>query len=186
MPLIEQAVRGHTRPVRVIDIGSGNGAFGGHLMARGFRVIAIDSSVSAVEQARRTHAEVDSFLGSVYEDLSSRHGTFPIVTCLEVLEHCFFPRRVAKCLFSLLDPGGTALISTPYHGYWKNLALAVSGRLDAHFTALWDYGHIKFWSAATITALLQEAGFVRIAVKRVGRIAPLAKSMIVIARRPQD
>jgi 2-polyprenyl-3-methyl-5-hydroxy-6-metoxy-1,4-benzoquinol methylase len=176
---------GRPRPVRIVDVGAGNGAFGGHLAARGFKVTAIDSSLDAVEQSRKAHPDIESFHGSVYDELSLTHGTFPIVTCVEVIEHCFFPRRAARCLYSLLDPGGTALISTPYHGYWKNLALAASGHLDAHFTALWDYGHIKFWSTATITELLREAGFVEILISRIGRIAPLAKSMIVSARRPQ-
>lgn len=77
-----------------------------------------------------------------------------------------------------------AIISTPYHGYWKNLALALSGKMDAHFTALWDHGHIKFWSIDTLRRLLQEAGFAEIRFLRVGRIPPLAKSMIAVARKP--
>lgn len=80
--------------------------------------------------------------------------------------------------------GGTAIVSTPYHGYWKNLALAVTGRMDAHFTALWDHGHIKFWSIATLGELLREAGFVDIRFERVGRVPPLAKAMIAIAQKP--
>jgi len=80
--------------------------------------------------------------------------------------------------------GGTAIVSTPYHGYWKNLALAVTGRMDAHFTALWDHGHIKFWSIATLGELLREAGFVDIRFERLGRVPALAKSMIAVAKRP--
>jgi 2-polyprenyl-6-hydroxyphenyl methylase/3-demethylubiquinone-9 3-methyltransferase len=75
------------------------------------------------------------------------------------------------------------VLSTPYHGYLKNLALAVSGKMDAHFTALWDHGHIKFWSRATLATLLREAGFSRVEFLRVGRIPPLAKSMIAVARK---
>jgi 2-polyprenyl-6-hydroxyphenyl methylase/3-demethylubiquinone-9 3-methyltransferase len=62
--------------------------------------------------------------------------------------------------------------------------MAVSGRMDKHFTALWDNGHIKFWSIATLSELLREAGFVDIRFERVGRIPALAKSMIAIARKP--
>ena len=75
-------------------------------------------------------------------------------------------------------------LSTPYHGYLKNLALAVSGKMDSHFTALWDGGHIKFWSMATLATLLRETGFVDLEFRRVGRIPWLAKSMTVTARRP--
>jgi 2-polyprenyl-6-hydroxyphenyl methylase/3-demethylubiquinone-9 3-methyltransferase len=53
--------------------------------------------------------------------------------------------------------------------------------MDAHFTALWDHGHIKFWSIPTLTTLLKEAGFKRVRFLRVGRIPSLAKSMIAIA-----
>ena len=55
--------------------------------------------------------------------------------------------------------GGEMIISTPYHGYLKNLALAITGKFDRHFTVLWDGGHIKFWSVKTLTKLLNEFGF---------------------------
>ncbi|QXP84016.1 methyltransferase [Methylococcus sp. Mc7] len=84
----------------------------------------------------------------------------------------------------MVKRGGKAIVSTPYHGYWKNLALALSGKMDAHFTALWDHGHIKFWSMKTLSTLLEEAGFRDIRFERVGRVPVLAKSMIAIARKP--
>ena len=103
---------------------------------------------------------------------------------LEVTEHVFFPRDFARDAFNLVEPGGTLILSTPYHGYMKNLALALSGKMDAHFTALWDYGHIKFWSEKTLRILLSEAGFREIRFLRSGRVAPLAKSMFAVAQRP--
>lgn len=57
--------------------------------------------------------------------------------------------------------------------------------MDAHFTALWDHGHIKFWSIRTLGELLREAGFVDLRFVRVGRVPALAKAMIVMARRPR-
>lgn len=102
---------------------------------------------------------------------------------LEVVEHVYFPRKYVATLYDLLEPGGVAIISTPYHGYWKNLALALTGKMDDHFTALWDYGHIKFWSFKTLRLLLEEAGFRDISFQRIGRIPILAKSMLAIARK---
>ena len=75
-------------------------------------------------------------------------------------------------------------MSTPYHGYWKNLALALTGKMDSHFTALWDHGHVKFWSIRTLGELLAEAGFVNVRFERIGRVPALAKSMIAIAQKP--
>ncbi len=59
----------------------------------------------------------------------------------------------------------------------------MSGKLDSHFTALWDGGHIKFFSMATLTALLKEAGFSDVSFIRVGRIPILAKSMVAIVKK---
>ena len=103
---------------------------------------------------------------------------------LEVMEHVYAPRSFAKCVNQLLEPGGIGLISTPYHGYTKNLALAVTGKLDAHFTALWDHGHVKFWSVKTFTSLFAEQGLRVRTVVRVGRIPMLAKSMLVLIEKP--
>ncbi len=86
--------------------------------------------------------------------------------------------------FDLFEPGGIAVISTPYHSYWKNLVLAITGKMDSHFTALWDHGHIKFWSVNTFTKLLSGQGLNRERVIRVGRMPILAKSMILTFRKP--
>jgi len=98
-----------------------------------------------------------------------------------VVEHIYAPRDYARTLFNLTEEGGVAIVSTPYHGYLKNVALSLSGKMDTHFTALWDHGHIKFWSIKTLTTLLQQAGFNNISFYRVGRIPPLAKTMIACA-----
>jgi 2-polyprenyl-6-hydroxyphenyl methylase/3-demethylubiquinone-9 3-methyltransferase len=107
-----------------------------------------------------------------------------VVLSLEVVEHIYAPRHYARTIFDLLSGGGLAILSTPYHGYWKNLALALSGRMDEHFTALWDHGHIKFWSVRTLGELLREAGFIDVRFERVGRVPALAKAMIAVATKP--
>jgi 2-polyprenyl-6-hydroxyphenyl methylase/3-demethylubiquinone-9 3-methyltransferase len=108
-----------------------------------------------------------------------------MVLSLEVIEHVYAPRQFAKRIYDLLEPGGVAIISTPYNGYLKNLAIALLGETDRHYTVLWDNGHIKFWSVKTLGRLLAEAGFQDIKFLRVGRIPALAKSMIATARKPK-
>jgi 2-polyprenyl-3-methyl-5-hydroxy-6-metoxy-1,4-benzoquinol methylase len=181
-PVLQEINR--IRPARVFEIGAGIGFVASRIAATGIEVVAIELSHSGVEIARRNFPAVQMHVGSAYDDLASKYGKFPLVISLEVVEHLMEPRLFAKSVFDLLEPGGCALISTPYHGYLKNLALAVSGKMDAHFTALWDGGHIKFWSPRTISALLSEAGLLVKRIHRVGRIPALAKSMIVVAERP--
>jgi len=59
-----------------------------------------------------------------------------------VIEHLFLPRALLRFAAKVLKPSGSLILSTPYHGYLKNLALALTGKLDKHFTVLWDGGHI--------------------------------------------
>lgn len=105
------------------------------------------------------------------------------VVSLEVVEHLYDPRCDARRMFDLVRPGGVIILSTPYQGYLKNVALPLTGRMDDHFTALWDGGNIKFWSVKTLTTLLVEAGFTNFSFQFAGRFPALAKSMIVTARR---
>lgn len=169
---------------RVFDLGCGNGSVANELTNLGWDVTGVDPSTEGIARAKEQYPHLSLHQGSAYDELAALYGQFPVVTSLEVVEHVYDPRCYAATLFALVQPGGTAIVSTPYHGYWKNLALAITGRMDAHFTALWDHGHIKFWSIRTLSELLHEAGFVDIRFERVGRVPTLAKSMIAIARRP--
>ena len=169
---------------RLFELGCGNGSVANVLAQRGWDVTGVDPSVEGIDQARAAYPGLRLECGSAYDDLASRYGQFPVVLSLEVVEHVYAPRDYARTVFDLLSPGGVAIVSTPYHGYWKNLALALTGRMDRHFTALWDHGHIKFWSMATLGELLREAGFADVRFERVGRVPALAKSMIALARRP--
>jgi len=169
---------------RLFELGCGNGSVAYELNRCGWDVTGVDPSAEGITQARKSYPDLKLQTGSAYDNLANRYGQFPLVLSLEVVEHVYDPRHYARTVFNLLSDGGIAIISTPYHGYLKNLALALTGRMDKHFTALWDNGHIKFWSIATLSELLQEAGFVDVRFERVGRVPVLAKSMIAIARRP--
>lgn len=100
------------------------------------------------------------------------------------MEHCYATRLWASAAFSVLNHGGIFVCSTAYHGYFKNLLLALTGKLDQHFTALWDGWHIKFWSRKTLTLLLEESGFEIIQFRGAGRFPWIWKSMFIACRKP--
>ena len=167
----------------IFDLGCGNGAVAAWLAQQAYDVVGVDPSVEGIEEGIASYPHPNLHVGSAYDNLAATYGQFPIVISLEVVEHVYYPGKFAMTLFDLVAPNGLARVLTPYHGYWKNLMLAATGRMDDHFTALWEYGHIKFWSERTLRVLLEEAGFRDVAFKRVGRIPALAKSMIAIARK---
>ena len=73
------------------------------------------------------------------------------------------------------------MLTTPHHGYLKNLAISLVNGWDRHADPLWDGGHIKLFSRKTITRLLEEGGFRATRFGGVGRVPRLWKSMVVVA-----
>jgi 2-polyprenyl-3-methyl-5-hydroxy-6-metoxy-1,4-benzoquinol methylase len=169
----------------IFDLGCGNGSVANFISNKGWIPTGVDPSIDGIKQGNKAFPALNLHRGSAYENLSQKYGKFPALISLEVIEHLYDSRHYSKTIFDLLIPGGMLIISTPYHGYWKNLVMALFGRMDSHFHALWDHGHIKFWSKKTLKILLSESGFVNIKFKTVGRIPIIAKSMIAIAQKPQ-
>ena len=170
--------------IKIIDVGCGNGFFAGQLLARGYKVTGIDASKSGIKQAKAKHPQGVFKVASVYDNLAEKFGNdWDIVISSEVVEHLYDPRLYAYNITKLLKPSGVVIISTPYHGYLKNLALALAGAWDKHLTVLWDGGHIKFWSYSTLKKLLHESGFGEFSFQGAGRIPWLWKSMVISAKK---
>lgn len=167
----------------ILDVGCGNGAVANYLIETGYNVYGTDASVLGINKANEINP------GRFFiQDLSSQDLPFDLaqikfktIISTEVIEHLYDPRRyIFFCKKVLLDAsGGELILSTPYHGYLKNLALAIAGGMDNHFTVLWDGGHIKFWSLNTLSGLLKEFNFDIVSFKGCGRIPYLWKSMII-------
>jgi 2-polyprenyl-6-hydroxyphenyl methylase/3-demethylubiquinone-9 3-methyltransferase len=169
---------------RAVDIGCGNGYVAGVLASRGIEVIGVEPSSDGIERARVAHPGIRFEQGSVDSDLVALvGGTVDLVVATEVIEHLVEPRKLLRAGYALLRSGGRMVITTPYHGYVKNLALSIAGAWDRHFTADWDGGHIKFFSPATLRKMILECGYATVKFAYVGRAPWLWKSMIAIASK---
>jgi 2-polyprenyl-3-methyl-5-hydroxy-6-metoxy-1,4-benzoquinol methylase len=170
---------------RILDLGCGNGALCAVLSSTGADVVGCDPSDTGIAVARRAYPHISFRSLSVYDDPTKLDDDrFDVVVSTEVIEHLFDPRSLPRFASRVLRPGGHLILSTPYHGYVKNLALSVVGRWDRHFSPLWDGGHIKFWSRATLNELVTEEGFELVQFIGTGRVPYLWKSMVLIFRKP--
>jgi len=173
---------------RVLDVGCGNGYIVGWLLRHGCKVVGIDLSESGVQVARKNYPqgrfEVLAADQQVLKKLNER--PFDYVVSTEVIEHLYAPRPFMQGCFSALKPGGRLICSTPYNGYFKTLAIALTGHFDAHFNPLWDGGHVKFWTRKTLTRLFVETGLINLEFRGAGRSPYLWKSMLMAGERPAD
>lgn len=173
------------RARRVLDLGCGNGSFTARLHEAGYEITGMDHSSSGIALARRQYPAIPFSRHDLHDELPPEHaGRYDAVVAVEVIEHLLLPRRLMAAATAALRPGGSFVVTTPYHGYLKNLALAVTGSFDEHWAPLRDYGHVKFFSRRTLTRLFEEFGYTDIAFRTAGRIPPLAKSMLVTGSKP--
>ena len=171
---------------RVLDIGAGNGLLCSRLAASGYETVGVEYDAAGVEVAKRSHPGIPFYRFGVQDDpanLLAHEGPVDVVVSTEVVEHLFSPHLLPRYAAAVLKDGGYLIVTTPYHGYLKNLLLSLAGAWDKHHTPLWHGGHIKFWSRETLTELLNSNGFRVIEFAGVGRLPFLWKSMVFVARR---
>jgi 2-polyprenyl-6-hydroxyphenyl methylase/3-demethylubiquinone-9 3-methyltransferase len=152
----------------------------------GLDVVGVEHDANGVAIARAALPGMPFYCQGVEGDpavVLADHAPFDVVVSTEVIEHLYSPHLLARYAATVLAPGGHLVVTTPYHGYVKNLALSLAGHWDRHFTALWHGGHIKFWSRASLSRLLEEQGFQVVGFQGVGRVPWLWKSMVITARK---
>ena len=168
----------------ILDLGCGNGFLANYLQKMGFNTYGTDASENGIAIARQQEPHrfflQDLSTGNLPEELQAIK--FDTIISTEVIEHLYDPEGFIDLCKKNIPPGGELIISTPYHGYWKNLMLSLLGHWDAHLAPAWHGGHIKFWSKKTLSSLLADKGFTIVAFKGCGRIPYFWKSMIIKAR----
>lgn len=179
-------ILGDLQSKRVADVGCGNGALCRAIQGRLEHVVGIEYDRNGCDIARRECPGMPVYNMGVQDSPDSvidKEGYFDTVVSSEVIEHLFSPHLLPLFAGRLLEYGGHLIITTPYHGYLKNLLLSLCNKWDHHHTALWHGGHIKFWSRSTLTQLLHDNGFEVVRFSGVGRLPYLWKSMVLVARK---
>jgi len=169
----------------ICDLGCGNGFNTGQLAKRGYEVTGVDASPSGITVAQSAYPNARFVNSIINAQLPEQLGltSFDLILSCDVIEHLYCPSDLVECAFELLKPGGHLLLTTPFHGYWKNLALALTGRMDSHFDVFHDGGHIKFFSTRTLSILLKRHGFTDLHFSFYGRSPLLWMNMICLSTK---
>ncbi|HLJ91629.1 MAG TPA: methyltransferase domain-containing protein, partial [Gemmataceae bacterium] len=109
--------------------------------------------------------------------------SFDAIWCSEVIEHVYDVHAIFAEFARLLRVGGRLILTTPYHGWLKNLLVITFG-FDRHFDVEWP--HIRFWTKRSLTKIAGAHGLKPVTWDSVGRIPCLAKSFFVVFERRAD
>jgi trans-aconitate methyltransferase len=144
------ASSGNGVPARVLDIGSGPGDLAAEIRSAfpAAELLGLDVSAAAVEHAARkvpaaTFLQRDLVSGAEPEPVHRGWATHAV--CSEVLEHVEDPEALLANARSYLAPGCTLIVTVPG---------GPMSAFDRHI------GHRQHFTAKSMRALLEQAGFV--------------------------
>jgi SAM-dependent methyltransferase len=150
-----QVLRRHLEPVadeRILDVGSGKGAFCGVLRGLGARVVGIDPSLTASRIARRYVNGGVGFVAGRGEELAFPSESFDKAVSVCVLEHTENDQRFLREVNRVLREGGV-------------LAISVDSLNSPHLSDAFRRRHVRahrcnhLYDAASLRGLLEAAGF---------------------------
>lgn len=134
----------------VLEVGPGRGHIVEWLLSKGHNVTAVEHSVLlASELEKRAHAEVR--VGE-FESMSMESGHFDVFCSFHVIEHVIDPLSHLSKAYSLIRPGGIALIATPNARSWQQILFP---SLSPNF----DSAHLYVFSPASLCAISERAGW---------------------------
>lgn len=169
--------------LELLDIGCGNGKMTKEISSQFKKTIGIDLSKEGIKQANKYSNKNLSFKNVDMKDLIEIEKKFDFITSFEVIEHQYLPDLFLKNISKLLKINGYFLVSTPFHGYIKNLLISLLNKHDSHYNPMWRHGHIKFFSMKTFKKTLNNCGFKIIKHKFSGRFYPISSSMIFLCKK---
>ena len=166
--------------LRLLDYGCERGAATAVFAEAGHEVVGVDISEEALAIAQRRAPGASFQVVESEREIPLPDQSFDVCYCAEVVEHLFVIEGFLAEVHRLLADDGLFLLTTPYHGWLKNL-LVITFFFDRHFDIYG--GHIRFFSRQSLTAALVKAGFVVEHFEGIGRFWPVWKTMFVVGRK---
>jgi SAM-dependent methyltransferase len=151
--------------VGAVDIGTGDGAFLGELLATGFQGVAgIEPSsapVAAADPSIRPLIRQDIFRPDLFPE-----GSFSLMTCFQTIEHVADPLSFCRDAWRTLKPGGALFLI----GHNRR---AFSAKVMGRKSPIFDIEHLQLFSPSSFRNLLKAAGFGDIRVRTVYNRYPI-------------
>ena len=152
---------------RLLEIGCHAGVLLERFRAQGWQVRGVEPDPRAAAFARAQFGlEVSA---CTLEQAGLQPQSFDAVVMLHVIEHLDDPARTVGQIADALRPGGIFLVETPVY---DTLVYRLLGRRERSLSC---DGHVYFYTARTLAALLERCGFEIVRERRVGRTMSLGR-----------
>ena len=86
-------------------------------------------------------------------------GGYDVAICADVLEHLYDPAAIVAQTKGMLKPGGRLIVSVPNTAYAGLILDLIDGNFEYSELGLLDRTHIRFFTRATITRMIEKQGF---------------------------
>lgn len=164
----------------VLDLGCASGGLLALLDGHAGRRVGLELSPVAAAAAREVADEV--VCGALEDpDLPFPAAGFDVVVMADVLEHLVDPAAALARAVQWCRPGGQVVVSVPNIAHWPARATVLRGRWPSEPTGTFDEGHLRFFTHATIAALLREAALESVAV---APVVPALRNHLPMDRLP--
>jgi 2-polyprenyl-3-methyl-5-hydroxy-6-metoxy-1,4-benzoquinol methylase len=174
--------RSSDAPLRVLDVGCGEGQLTAAIADAGFEVVGVDVAEEPLRRARELHAGIDVRLVPLDGEWPLPDAGFDAVWAGETIEHVTDTAGWLSELRRVLRSGGSLLLSTPAHERLALLGFALFGeRFDRHFDPRAD--HVRFYTRRTLARLLADFGFEQIELRAVGGWPGARQTLLAAAVR---
>lgn len=141
----------------LLDLGCSSGSFLTFFRSESWKLYGIEMSEAAAQKAEeRSGAQV--FVGSIL-DAPFHSESFDVITCFDVLEHLYEPRRVMAKVAEWLNPGGIFYILVP------NINAAEARIFGRYWHGLELPRHLFHYSPASLTFLAESAGLSQVSLE---------------------
>lgn len=136
---------------KLLDVGSGNGAFLVQARSAGFEVEGQDISPYFIEYCKRNR-NLEIHEGEL-SSLNFPSNYFDVITLFDVIEHHRQPLELLKEIKRILKTDGILIITTHDIG---NFFAKIHGK---KWRMIYPVGHLVYYTKQTLTASLIQAGF---------------------------
>ena len=170
------------RDTIIVDFGCGNGKAINEIskINPSAKYIGLDISDIAIKEASVSSPKGEFHKITDGEKVPLGESSVDFVICSEVIEHIYDVGSALSEIYRILKVNGKLLLTTPYHGFIKNL-LIIFLNFENHFNPTGP--HIRFFSKKSLLSCITKVGFRPLIHGYFGRFYPVPHCMFILAEK---